>query len=133
MAGAHLYRAMGNVGGDGNGNTIWTIHSLIHRRLLVGHLLWGILHLFSLPSYGKYLWLVYSLIFAGLGYHDDLQTRTVFMEVLTRILQQVCNYSFTLLWLHLMISKLSYIFFESMDRAIFYDLVTKSHLGKARF
>ena len=33
----------------------------------------------------------------GLGYHDDLQTRAVFMEVLTRILQQVYwNYSFTL-------------------------------------
>ena len=25
----------------------------------------------------------------GLGYHDDLQTRAVFMEVLTKILQQV--------------------------------------------
>ena len=27
--------------------------------------------------------------FSGLGYHDDLQTRAVFMEVLTKILQQV--------------------------------------------
>lgn len=30
--------------------------------------------------------LVYVL---GLGYHDDLLTRAVFMEVLTKILQQV--------------------------------------------
>ena len=31
------------------------------------------------------------LHFPGLGYHDDLQTRAVFMEVLTKILQQVCS------------------------------------------
>ena len=30
---------------------------------------------------------VFSVV--GLGYHDDLQTRAVFMEVLTKILQQV--------------------------------------------
>ena len=65
---------------------------------------------FSLPSYGKYLRLAYSFIFAGLGYHDDLQTRAVFMEVLTRILQQVCDYSFVLLILWLMIFNLLYIY-----------------------
>lgn len=40
-----------------------------------------------LPQLTK-LW--YSaLSFVGLGYHEDLQTRAVFMEVLTKILQQV--------------------------------------------
>lgn len=45
---------------------------------------------------------IYTLIFIwnlpfavilskGLGYHEDLQTRAVFMEVLTKILQQVRN------------------------------------------
>lgn len=36
-----------------------------------------------------FIW--YILYHVGLGYHDDLQTRAVFMEVLTRILQQVWN------------------------------------------
>lgn len=67
-------------------------------------------HLFSLSSYFKCLRLAYSFIFAGLGYHDDLQTRAVFMEVLTRILQQVCDHSFMLLILWLMIFNLLYIY-----------------------
>ena len=72
MTGAHLYVSMGNVVGDGNGYTVRITYSLIHRQ-------------------------IYSFIVVGLGYHDDLQTRAVFMEVLTRILQQVCDYSFMLL------------------------------------
>ena len=31
----------------------------------------------------------FALSLVGLGYHEDLQTRAVFMEVLTKILQQV--------------------------------------------
>lgn len=118
-----MYVMVGNVCGDGNGNTIG-------QQAVIGlHLLREVPHLFSLPSYGKCLSLVYSFIFVGLGYHDDLQTRTVFMEVLTRILQQVCDNSFILLILWLMIFILLYIYPLFIYGAIFYDLVTRSRLG----